>query len=263
MFGGVVETENVPELVVVPCRVATVILPVVAPAGTPAEIVVAVCWKNGASTPLNCTECADPKLLPLIVTVVAIGSRCGENEEIDGGGGLAAFAGESPSTDSRIDPARAIALRSRRRLIEDGTAPDLLERRERVGVLVDAEIHGRSLEVREGVRVDHRLHASRRPRPGLDRVSRLGDPLGLGLRAGPAAHVGANRSPLLDHHALADREGVLVRGVEDVRERLPEVVAGARATVVAVHPDVIAARWDPRAGSAVRAVVRDALERGD
>lgn len=60
---------------------ATVTLPVVAPAGTTAVIVVAETTVNEvASTPLNRTEVAPKKLRPVMVTVAPTLAVPGENE---------------------------------------------------------------------------------------------------------------------------------------------------------------------------------------
>src|SRR4051812_3089623 len=257
MFGFCWDTVNGLEVVDEPWRDATVILPDVAPTGTPATIVLAVFCEKGASTPLNITDVVALNPLPEIVTVVATGPWVGAKDVMCGAGG-AAPAEERPSSESDSAPTSAMPTRWPRGLGEDRTGADLLEGRESVCALVDAEVHGHALEVGERVRVDHRLDPARRSAPGLDRVARLEDPFGLRLRAGAAADVAPDRAPLLDHHALADGDRVLVRGVEHVRERLPEVVARAGAAVVAVHADQVAPGGDPRARPAVRPVVRDA-----
>src|SRR5436853_71950 len=260
MFGGWLATENVPELVEEPWRDVTVILPELAPAGTPATIVLAVFWEKGALTPLNVTDVVELKPVPEIVTVVATGPWVGVNELIFGVG-AAAPARASPNSDSDSAARSANPVRRPRALVEDGTGSDLLERREGVGVLVDPEVHRDALEVGERVRVDHRLHCARRSGPRLHGVAGLPDPVRLGLRRDSAADIGSDRAPLLDHHVPSGRERVLVGGVEHVGERLPEVVARAGAAVVPVHADQVAAGGHPRARAAVRAVVRDALQR--
>ena len=65
-------------LVAVPPGVVTVILPVVAPEGTVAVILVEVLTVNVAATPLNLTEEASLKVLPLIVTLVPARPEVGE-----------------------------------------------------------------------------------------------------------------------------------------------------------------------------------------
>jgi hypothetical protein len=64
---------------------ATVIFPLVAPAGTTASILVAETTLNElASTPLNLTEVTPKKFLPAIVTVVPTLADPGLKELIDG-----------------------------------------------------------------------------------------------------------------------------------------------------------------------------------
>ncbi len=88
--GGLV-TVKLPELVAVPPGVVTLILPVVAPDGTVAVILVGEFTVNEiAETPLNLTEVVvNPvplKFEPLIVTEVPTGPEVGENELIVGRG---------------------------------------------------------------------------------------------------------------------------------------------------------------------------------
>ena len=59
--------------------------PVVAPAGTVALICADDTTVKLAEVPLNVTDVAPPKPLPLIVTVVPTEPLAGENEEITGG----------------------------------------------------------------------------------------------------------------------------------------------------------------------------------
>jgi hypothetical protein len=75
------------ELVAVPDGVVTVILPVVAPAGTAAVIFVAEFTVNDdAAVPLNFTAVAPERFAPLIVTAVPTGPLAGLNEPIVGAG---------------------------------------------------------------------------------------------------------------------------------------------------------------------------------
>src|SRR4051812_11691038 len=138
----------------------TVILPALAPAGTPAVIVPELGCVNGAATPLNRTEVVELKPLPETVTVVATGPDVGVKEEIRGDGG-AAPAEESPRTVSERTPTSAMpARRARARpSVEERTRTNLLERRERVRILVDPEVHRCCLEVGERMRGDHRIHS--------------------------------------------------------------------------------------------------------
>jgi hypothetical protein len=76
-------------LVAVPPGVVTVILPVVAPVGTVAVIFVAEFTVNVvAATPLNLTEVAPVKLVPVILTVVPTGPEVGVNDVIVGSGAV-------------------------------------------------------------------------------------------------------------------------------------------------------------------------------
>jgi len=77
-------TVKFDELVAVPPGVVTVILPDVAPAGTFVVILLAEFTVNVALTPLNFTDVAPVKLLPLIVTEVPTGPLVGENDVIVG-----------------------------------------------------------------------------------------------------------------------------------------------------------------------------------
>jgi hypothetical protein len=71
-------------LVPVPIGVVTVILPVTAPAGTTAVILVDELTTKVAETPPNLTEVVPVKFVPLIVTEVPTGPDIGENDEIVG-----------------------------------------------------------------------------------------------------------------------------------------------------------------------------------
>ena len=67
---GLAATVKLPALVAVPPAVVTLILPVVAPAGTVVVICVGALTVKVALTLLNFTEVAPVKLMPLIITVV-------------------------------------------------------------------------------------------------------------------------------------------------------------------------------------------------
>jgi hypothetical protein len=72
-------------LVAVPPAVVTLMGPVVAPVGTVAVIFVAeLTMKVVALTPLNLTEVAPVKFVPVIVTLDPTGPDMGENEVIVG-----------------------------------------------------------------------------------------------------------------------------------------------------------------------------------
>jgi hypothetical protein len=78
-------TVKFDELVPVPFGVVTLILPVTAPAGTVAVILVAeLTEKVVAATPPNFTEVAPVKAVPLMVTTVPAGPLVGVNEVIEG-----------------------------------------------------------------------------------------------------------------------------------------------------------------------------------
>jgi hypothetical protein len=77
---------KVPELVAVPAGVCTLILPVVTPDGTTAEICTLESTVNAAFLPLNFTDDVSRKLVPLIVTVMPGGPLGGENDVIFGNG---------------------------------------------------------------------------------------------------------------------------------------------------------------------------------
>src|SRR6185503_19573576 len=84
-ISGTPVTVNDPELCPVPPAVVTLIRPVVAPAGTVALICAEDTTVKLAEVPLNLTDVAPLKPLPLIVTVVPTGPLAGENDEITGG----------------------------------------------------------------------------------------------------------------------------------------------------------------------------------
>jgi hypothetical protein len=81
---AVVVTVKFVALIAVPLAVFTVIGPVVAPVGTLATICVAAFDVIVAITPLNFTQVAPVRLVPLIVTEVPTDPLDGENEEIVG-----------------------------------------------------------------------------------------------------------------------------------------------------------------------------------
>ena len=76
---------NVPALVAVPAGVITLIGPVVAPAGTVAEIDVDELTVKLAVTPLKRTADAPVKFVPLMVTLVPRPPLVGENSLMVGG----------------------------------------------------------------------------------------------------------------------------------------------------------------------------------
>ena len=78
-------TVNDPALWPVPAAVVTLIRPVVAPAGTVALICADDTTVKLAEVPLNLTDVAPLKPLPLMVTVVPTGPLAGEKDEITGG----------------------------------------------------------------------------------------------------------------------------------------------------------------------------------
>ncbi len=81
-------------LVAVPPGVVTVIFPVVAVAGTVAVICVAEFTVNVAVTPLNLTEVAPVKFVPVIVTFLPTGPNVGVNEVIVGAGAASTVKSE-------------------------------------------------------------------------------------------------------------------------------------------------------------------------
>src|SRR5437660_5102854 len=84
MVGGLT-TVNELALVAVPPGVVTLTGPVVAPAGTVARIAVSEVTVKVALTPLNDTEVAPVKFVPLIVTLVPTGPLVGVKLAIVGG----------------------------------------------------------------------------------------------------------------------------------------------------------------------------------
>lgn len=92
-------TRNDRELVAVPAGVVTAIGPVLALLGTVALIDVSEVTEDvAAATPLNVTEVAPVKCVPVIVTAVPTGPLVGVNDEIVGtpGGGLVVTVKEVP-----------------------------------------------------------------------------------------------------------------------------------------------------------------------
>jgi hypothetical protein len=81
---GPENTVNAAELVAVPPAVITVICPVEAPEGTTAVIDEDEPTVKVALTPLNFTDVAPVKLVPLIVTVIPIAPLVGEKPEMPG-----------------------------------------------------------------------------------------------------------------------------------------------------------------------------------
>jgi hypothetical protein len=73
------------ELVTVPAGVVTLTYPVVAPLGTVTETLVAEVTLNDADTPLNSTDVAPVKFVPLIVTTVSTFPLVGESPVIVAG----------------------------------------------------------------------------------------------------------------------------------------------------------------------------------
>ena len=67
-----------PVLVPVPVGVVTLMRPVVAPAGAVAVILIAVLTVKVAEVPLNVTDVAPVKFVPLMITLVLTGPRAGE-----------------------------------------------------------------------------------------------------------------------------------------------------------------------------------------
>src|SRR5207237_1104493 len=82
---GALTTVNELALVAVPPGVVTLTGPVVAPAGTVARIAVSEVTVKVAPTPLNDTDVAPVKLVPLMVTLVPTGPLPGEKLAIVGG----------------------------------------------------------------------------------------------------------------------------------------------------------------------------------
>jgi hypothetical protein len=84
--GGGFVTVKLDPLVAVPPEVVTVIKPLVAPDGTVAVICVSESTVNKADVPLNVTEVAPVKAVPVIVTDVPTSPIVGVNNEIVGAG---------------------------------------------------------------------------------------------------------------------------------------------------------------------------------
>ena len=72
------------ELVAVPAELVTLIGPVVATAGTAAEICVLETTVNVAGVPLKMTAVAPVKPAPVIVTALPVGALAGEKEMMVG-----------------------------------------------------------------------------------------------------------------------------------------------------------------------------------
>ena len=88
-------TVKLPVETAMPLGVVTVRRPVVEPTGTVAVIWVAETTVNTVATaPLNVTRVVPVKLLPLIVTTVPGAPVVGENEEMDGAGGMVKLVAE-------------------------------------------------------------------------------------------------------------------------------------------------------------------------
>src|SRR5712691_10478485 len=83
--GGLATTVKLPVLVAVPPGVVTLIVPVVAPAGTVAWIAVAELTTKLAPTPLKATAVAPVKFVPLIATLVPTAPLVGVNPVFVGG----------------------------------------------------------------------------------------------------------------------------------------------------------------------------------
>src|SRR6266511_1225770 len=81
---GTAVTVKFVALVAVPPSVVTAIFPVVAPVGTVAVILTLELMMKAALTPLNVTEVAPVKFVPLMVTVVPTGPDAGENDVMVG-----------------------------------------------------------------------------------------------------------------------------------------------------------------------------------
>ncbi len=100
-------TVKVIALVAVPPAVVTLIVPVVAPVGTVAEICVAEFTVKLAVVPLNFTALAPLKFAPVIVTLIPTAPLVGEKLLIDGGGTtvkLLALAAVPPEVVTLIVP---------------------------------------------------------------------------------------------------------------------------------------------------------------
>jgi hypothetical protein len=101
------------EVVAVPVGLITLILPVVAPDGTVAVILLPEFTVKVAPVPLNVTEVAPVRCKPLIVTEVPTGPLVGENEEMIGASACAGSAVVmTNSATTRTSPASCL-LRGR------------------------------------------------------------------------------------------------------------------------------------------------------
>jgi hypothetical protein len=85
IVGGLTVTVKLLGLVAVPPGVVTLSDPVVAPAGTVARIAVLDVTVNPAAVPLNLTDDAPVKFVPLMVTLVPVGPLAGVKLAIVGG----------------------------------------------------------------------------------------------------------------------------------------------------------------------------------
>ena len=113
IVGAAAETEKLAAEVAVPPGVVAVILPVVAPDGTPAVIFVPLFTVNVADVPLNFTELAPVKFVPVIATLVPVVPVVGVKLVIVGAVGVTVKAlGEAalpPGVVTRIEPVVAPA----------------------------------------------------------------------------------------------------------------------------------------------------------
>jgi len=107
-------TVNGAVLVAVPLGVVTVIEPVVALAGTVVVIDVALATLKDALAPLNVTELAPIKFVPVIVTFTPAWPLLGENDVIlglcDGAADSNAKASRMPEPESRSSPASMMSM---------------------------------------------------------------------------------------------------------------------------------------------------------
>src|SRR5256712_8816342 len=108
IVGGLAVTVKLPALVPVPPGVVTLIVPVVAPAGTVAWIAVAELTAKPALTPLKATAVAPVKFVPLIATLVPTAPLVGVKPVIVGGLDVTVVArGVVPDTPGVPSPATA------------------------------------------------------------------------------------------------------------------------------------------------------------
>jgi len=109
IVGGLI-TVKLPVLLAVPAEVVTLIGPVAAPAGTVAVIAVAELTVKLALVPLNSTDVAPVKFVPLIVTLVPAGPLLGVKLAIVGGLETVTVTGSDVHV-VRLPRARATAVR--------------------------------------------------------------------------------------------------------------------------------------------------------